>query len=55
MNNSLHIPSFVFFFSFYLGFPGSSDGKEYACSVGDPDIKHTHIHNFFSDTFKLKT
>ena len=21
--------------NFYLGFPGGSDGKEYACSVGD--------------------
>ena len=32
-NNFLHIR---FFFSFFLGFPGGSDGKASACNTGDP-------------------
>ena len=31
----------LYYFSFYLGFPGSSDDKASAGHLGDPDIKHT--------------
>ena len=31
----IQVPTFIVYFIVHQGFPGSSDGKESACSVGD--------------------
>ena len=36
MRENKEFPKFVEVFSLSLGFPGGSDGKESACSAGDP-------------------
>ena len=40
LRNSKMILSVFIFCSLYYDFPGGSDGKELACSVGDPGSIH---------------